>query len=317
MTHQVIDGRRLAGAASGRRMIAAVLAAVLWLAWGAPDAPAQEAGPGGAAAQAFRLGALEVVVLHDGGLDIPNDGSVFGLDADREAVARVLAEAGAPRTDEVRLDINALLVRMPGHVVLIDSGYGQAGHGVLRESLAAAGVAPGEVTDVLLTHAHPDHAGGLLGAEGRPAFPAAAIRMSADEWAFMQRQRETRATAAAIRPQVATFEPGHPVLPGITPLPLYGHTPGHVIYAIASQGRTLLDIGDTAHSAIVSLARPDWTNGFDVDRAAGARQRRQELQRLAASRALVFAPHFPFPGVGRIEPDGDGFRFRPELPAER
>jgi glyoxylase-like metal-dependent hydrolase (beta-lactamase superfamily II) len=133
----------------------------------------------------------------------------------------------------------------------------------------------------------------------------------------MQGEADTRAEAAVIKAQVRTFEPGRPVLPGITPLALPGHTPGHVGYEIASQGTRLLDIGDTAHSAIVSLAEPDWTIAWDVDKPEGVRTRRQELQWLAATHELTFAPHFPFPGVGRIEARAEGFSFLPDLPSAK
>lgn len=293
------------------RILAAALA--LLLLGGAPHAIAQQLVRTPPEARSFRLGALHLAALRDSGLAVANDASVFGLNAGSAATAKVLAAAGAP-TATIRLDVDALLVRTAGHVVLIDTGFGPPGHGVLIRSLALAGVAPDEVTDVLITHAHTDHVGGLLDAQGRSAFPKAVIRMSANEWAFLQRQRETAAMARTIARQVRTFQPGRPILPGITPVALYGHTPGHVGYEIASGGRTLFDIGDTAHSSIVSLARPDWLNDFDVDRSAGAAQRRATLQRLAASHRLIFAPHFAFPGVGRIVPAGAGFAFRPELP---
>ena len=239
-----------------RRSIAPALAAV-WLTYGAPPTVAQEPVPTRPAAQALTLGDFELVVLRDGALAIPNNGSVFGLNASPAAVAKVLDEASAS-TDEIRLQIDALLVRTPGHVILIDTGFGPAAHGVLQESL-------------------------LL--------------------------------AAAIRPQVETFEPGRPIVPGITPLPLYGHTPGHVVYEIASQGQRLRDIGDTVHSSIISLRKPDWTIQFDTDKAEGARQRRHALQRLAATHEFICAPHFPFPGVGEIEQTGDGFRLHAGIAA--
>ena len=117
-----------------------------------------------------------------------------------------------------------------------------------------------------------------------------------------------------LRSRFAPFEPGSAVLPGVTTIALYGHTPGHTGYEIASQGKTLTDIGDIAHSSIVSLAKPEWTIAWDTDKAEGVKTRRKELAALAASHALMFAPHFPFPGVGRIEKAGDGYKFQPVLP---
>lgn len=293
----------------------AIAILALLLIYGMPCAFAQGLVATGPGAKSVKLGAIAISVLRDGGLAIPNDGSVFGLNANPAAVAKTLREAGAP-TDKIRLDIDTLLIRMGRRLVLVDAGYGPAGHGVVRESLALVGVSPDDITDILITHAHPDHVGGLVDAQGRSAFPKAAIRMSAKEWAFMKSEADARAIVAAVGAQVRTFEPGRPVLPGILPLALPGHTPGQVGYEITSQGHKLVDIGDTVHSSIVSLAKPDWTIAWDSDKQEGVRTRRQELRRLAATHELMFAPHFPFPGVGRIEQAGEGFRFKPELPAK-
>lgn len=282
---------------------------------GPPRLPADEEHVAtGPEVKTFRLGALEISVLRDGALFIPNDGSVFGLNAKPASVAAVLRDAGAS-TDKVRLDIDVLLVRIKDHLVLIDSGYGPAGQGVLPESLASAGASPGEITDILITHSHTDHVGGLVDAQGRSAFPRATVRMSNGEWTFMQGRADTRAIAAAVKAQVQTFEPGRALLPGITPRSLPGHTPGHVGYEINSQGHRLVDIGDTAHSSIVSLAKPDWTIAWDSDDGQAVKTRRQELRQLASAHELLFAPHFPFPGVGRIVPAGEGFKFEPGLPS--
>jgi glyoxylase-like metal-dependent hydrolase (beta-lactamase superfamily II) len=288
----------------------AATTAALWVFCAQAVALAQGPVSAAPAAWTFRVGALELTALRDGGFVTPNDGADFGSKAGSAAVAKLLAEAGAP-TDKISLDVSALAVRMPGHVVLLDAGLGPANHGVLPRSLALAGVSPAEITDVLITHAHGDHVGGLLDAEGRSAFPRAVIHISAREWAWMRGQAETRALAAVVAAQVRTFEPGQLVLPGITAIALYGHTPGHVGYEIVSRGQRLEDIGDTAHSAIVSLARPDWTGGMDLDPPAAAANRRRTLERLAASDELVFAPHFPFPGVGRIAARDDGFTWKP------
>jgi len=264
-------------------------------------------------AKPLRLGGFTLYALRDGGFKIPNNGSVFGLNASQAEVSKVLQKARVG-TSTIPLDVDALLVKMPGHLVLIDTGLGPAGHGVLLESLGKIGISPASITDVFITHAHGDHVGGLVTDSHESAFPKATIRLSSKEWNFMQSQKDTAEIATAVRSQVKTFEPGKPVLPGITPILQYGHTPGHVGYEIVSQGHRLRDIGDIAHSSIVSLARPDWTILWDTDRLAGVRQRRTQLASLASKRELIFAPHFPFPGIGRVSAKGSGFVFLPLKP---
>jgi glyoxylase-like metal-dependent hydrolase (beta-lactamase superfamily II) len=198
--------------------------------------------------------------------------------------------------------------------VLIDTGLGPKVHGALPESLARAGADAATITDVLITHSHGDHVGGLLTAGGGLAFPAATIRMSSVEWAWLKSQSGMSALSAAIAPKVSTFVAGAAVLPGIFSVSIPGHTPGHVGYEISSRGKRLLDMGDSAHSSIVSLARPEWVIGYDKDPELGRSERLATLKRLAASHEPVFAPHFPFPGVGTIGAKGDGFVWKPGLP---
>ena len=278
-----------------------------------PAACAAKPTPTPPAARSFPLGGVTIVALRDALNVVPNDGSVFGKGVDPAAVATVLRAAGAP-TDAITLGVDALLVTMPGRIVLIDTGLGPSVSGVLPGSLAAARVAPGAVTDVLITHSHGDHVGGLLTANGALAFPNATIHMSSAEWAFLRAHPGSAKLVAAIAPRLRPFEPGAEVVPGIRSVSLPGHTPGHSGYEIVSQGKRMIDIGDPAHSAIVSLARPDWAIGYDTDAAQGIAQRRAELARLAASGETVFAPHFPFPGVGRIVTAGNGFAWQPGHP---
>lgn len=289
----------------------AAMAALAFLAIGqacAADRPV----PVAPNAQTFLLGSLKLVSLADARYVVSNDGKTFGVEAGPAAVAKLLARAGLP-TDHVTLAVDALLVVEPGHVILLDTGLGPGAHGVLQASLAKAGYKPADVTDVLVTHTHGDHIGGLVTAAGGPAFPTAAIRMSATEWDWFRTKAGGGGVIKAVGPQVKTFEAGVPILPGISPIAISGHTPGHVGYEISSGGQKLLDIGDTAHSSLLSLAKPDWSNGFDEDGTQGKVSRRDTLTMLAGSHELVFAPHFPFPGVGRIEKAGDGFVWKPAL----
>ena len=202
-------------------------------------------------------------MLRDGGWVAPNDGTVVGKDP--AAAAGMLQAAGAA-TDHLSLSINVLLVRMPGHLVLLDAGLGPKDHGALPASLAMAGVRPSQITDVLITHGHLDHVGGLLDASGRPAFPRAVIRMSSREWAAMQREGETSALSAAIAAageDVRTRPAG--AARGSRPWRSTATRRGTWATRSSREGRKLEDIGDMAHSSILNLARPDWPDGYDVD----------------------------------------------------
>jgi glyoxylase-like metal-dependent hydrolase (beta-lactamase superfamily II) len=261
--------------------------------------------------KAFKIGSLDLVSLHDAQFVLPNDGKVFGVGHSPEETGEVLKAAGAP-TDTVTLSVDALLVKAPKRVILIDTGVG----GALQQSLAQAGTKPDEVTDILITHSHPDHMGGLV-KDGKLAFPKATIRMSAAEWAFAKKNAQLANIVKVIDGNVKTFKPGAEVVPQITSVGLKGHTPGHVGYEIVSGNGKLLDIGDTVHSSIISLVKPEWPIGFDNDEKGGEKNRIDTLKKLAEDNELVFTPHFPFPGVGRIAADGDHFSWQPSVPAAK
>jgi len=267
--------------------------------------------PAEPAAQTFTVGRLKVTALRDAQFVAANDGKLFGVGIGPDAVAKLLKAAGQP-TDHVTLGVDALLVQSGDQKILIDTGLGPSAHGVLMASLAKAGAKPEDINDVLITHVHGDHIGGLVTADGSPAFVNATIRISAPDWAWLQTQPNMAALVTAITPKVKTFAPGDSVAPGITSVSIKGHTPGHVGYQIVSGQKRILDFGDTAHSSIVSLAEPDWPMGFDNDEDEGKVNRRQVLTQLAKDHELIFAPHFPFPGVGRIVAVADHFAWKPE-----
>jgi len=282
------------------------LAAILVLA-----APALAADPPRPpSAVAFRIGKLQAWSLRDADFAIANDGKTFGADVDPAEVSRVLAAAGRP-TDRIPVDIDALLVKTGDRLVLMDTGLGPLATNQLVASLKLAGFAPAQVTDVLITHSHYDHVSGLMTAAKTLTFPNATVRMSKREWAWMRSQPQNAALVALIEPRVTPFEPGAELASGITAVALDGHTPGHSGYEVRSGEARLLDVGDMVHSSVVSLARPDWAMGFDSDKVLGRTTRHAELSRLARSGERVFTPHFPFPGVGHVVAQGDGFVWKP------
>lgn len=275
------------------------------------DAPAAEAIAASTDVHPFRIGALQAAALRDGTIDLPNQADMIPW-PDPAAVAEALTAAGQA-DGVVHLSIQPLLVMDGGRVVLIDTGAGgQMGtRNLLMGSLQAAGIEPGAVTDILISHAHGDHLGGLVNADGQLNFPNATIRMSAPEWADLQAsaaQAGAEALVAAITPKVETFEPGAQVTPSITAVVLAGHTPGHSGYEIVSGEDRLLYIGDAMHSSIVSVRRPELVNGWDTDAAAGQATRASLLER----GVRIYAVHFPFPGLGRFQREGEGYVWAPE-----
>ena len=269
----------------------------------------------------FKVGALDVIALRDGGLtDVPNDNKVLGVGRTPAEVAAVLTANGLPG-DTFSLSIEPLLVRDGARVVLLDAGAGNSsgpGAGKLPASLAAAGVQPDQITDILISHTHGDHVGGLVNATGGLTFPNATIRMATAEWAFMQANADMKALVTAITPKVQTFEPGAAALtPSISSVAINGHTPGHMGYEIRSGSDSLLYIGDTMHHSVISVQRPEWQIAFDSDGPTATASRQALLERAASQNLRVYAVHFPFPGLGRIQRKDDGFVWAPEVPVQR
>ncbi len=226
----------------------------------------------------------------------------------------MLTAAGLP-ADKLNLSIQPLLVKAGDRVLLFDTGAGSnfgPSAGSLTSALTSARVAPGSVTDIFISHIHGDHTGGLLNSEGQLVFPNAAIHLSAAEWDYLSKMTPENAKnfgianhgalVAAMTSKVAAFKPGADLIPGVVKaVELKGHTPGHSGYLISSGQSSLLYIGDVMHHSIVSVQKPDWTINFDGDAHTAGASRATLLKTVAADGQRVYAVHFPFPGLGKIE----------------
>jgi glyoxylase-like metal-dependent hydrolase (beta-lactamase superfamily II) len=271
-------------------------------------------------ARNFNLGEFSATALRDGGLKFPNDNKVFGVGHTPAEVAALLSSAGQP-TDSLELSIQPLLIRTAERVMLFDTGAGAnmgPSAGRLLASMVETGFAPVSVTDIFISHAHGDHVGGLVNASGELNFPNAVIHISAPEWDYLKGMTaETAAKAgvsrhaaliAAITPKIATFAPDAAIVPGVVKaVAIRGHTPGHSGYLITSRKISLLYVGDAVHHFVVSLRRPQWPNGFDGDAETAQASRSNLLADVARTGQLVYAVHFPFPGLGVIQRKGDGY----------
>jgi len=272
-----------------------------------PAAPAIAAFTAGPDMHAFTIGAFQAAAARDGGGEFPNDNTTLAVNKTKAEVDALLTANGLP-TDQLSLSIQSLLVRTGDKVLLFDTGaaatMGDFG-GKLPGTLAAAGVDPASVTDIFISHDHGDHVGGLVTGTGALAFPNAAVHMSAPQWEAMQKNPQLAPIVTAVTPKIAAFAPGADLVPGVKAIDIVGHTPGHSGYLITSGDATVAFLGDMAHHSVISVQRPDWTIAFDGDAPTAQASRKRFLEEWAASGQRIFAPHFPFPGIGKVEKQGE------------
>ncbi len=225
-------------------------------------------------------------------------------------------------------DCNVVLWQTPEKIILFDTGAGSqfpVGGGELASQLESIGIDPYDVTDVVFTHAHPDHLWGVLDDFDDLAFPEAQFHMSQREWDYwlnpntLSRTPENRQSFVVgaqnrlplLADQIALFKGGDEILPGIEVVESFGHTPGHSSFMIHDNNRSLFVVGDAIANAVVSFEYPSLLSGSDQDQSMGANTRLALLDRLAHDKSLIVGYHLPAPGVGYVERSDNAFQFVP------
>lgn len=278
---------------------------------------------------AVKVGEIEVIVISDGVLPLPT--VMLGHNADAAVRANWLGEMFLPQ-DAFDWALNAVVVRSGSQTILIDAGLGldpdlnlpRAGQLIKR--LEGAGIDLASVTDVVLTHMHMDHVGGLLvqGVKERLR-PDLRIHVAAAEVKFWESpdfshvsmppgfpdalRAAAKHFAADYQKELRLFDDEYEVAPGVVVSRTGGHTPGHSVVRIASGNDRLMFAGDAVFA--VGFEHPDWHNGFEHDPEEAARVRVRLLRELTESGSLLVATHMPFPSMGHVAADRDVFRWVP------
>jgi glyoxylase-like metal-dependent hydrolase (beta-lactamase superfamily II) len=273
----------------------------------------------------FQVGSFGVLVVKDGSRASAAPNETFGSDQSAETVGELLRENFLP-ADQFVNSFAPALINTGSDVVLFDTGMGEGGRaqgmGRLIEGLAAGGFTPEDVTVVVLTHMHGDHIGGLMEG-GSPAFPNAryvAGQVEYDFWTDTARvgtpaeggHKSVLEKVVPLAEKMTFIGDGAEVVPGITSMAAFGHSPGHMIFNVESEGRRLVLTADTANHYVLSLQRPDWEVRFDMDKAAAAATRKTVFDMIATDRVAFLGYHMPFPSVGYAEKLDTGYRFVPK-----
>ena len=274
----------------------------------------------------FKVGDAEVSVVSDGALALGDPKGTF-TGVPEEELRKMLSDNFLP-PNNVMLEQNSPVVNTGSKLVLFDTGLGTTkgfgpSTGRQQKSLRAAGIKPEDIDAVVFSHAHPDHVGGVIGANGKPLFPNAQFYIAQSDLDFWTDQGKlngplkdfigvARNNLLPVRNRIVFYKDGQEFLPGIQALAAPGHTVGHTIFMITSGGKSLAYLADLSHHPILLLEKPRMEFSYDTDPKQAADTRVKMLDMLAANKIAVLAYHYPWPGVGHVVKSGEGFHYIPE-----
>jgi glyoxylase-like metal-dependent hydrolase (beta-lactamase superfamily II) len=280
----------------------------------------------------YKVGDAQVTAVFDGSTTFDlND--KFVTNAKLEEVSAALDKAFLPK-DKMTLLFTPLVVNAGGKTIVIDTGMGGAAlaaskgqNGQFVTNLAAAGVDPKSVDMVVISHFHGDHINGLLNADNTPAFPNAELLVPSTEWKYFMDDGEMsrapegrmqtvfknarRVLETGMKKKATPYEWGKEVAPGLLAVETIGHTPGHTSYILSSGSDKVFIQSDVTNHPALFVVNPGWRAFFDQDAAQAETTRRKVYDMLVAEKMRVQGFHYPFPGLGNVVKDGNGYRLIP------
>jgi glyoxylase-like metal-dependent hydrolase (beta-lactamase superfamily II) len=277
----------------------------------------------------FNHGKIQATIVSDGTLPLGEPSASF-LGTSKEEVAKMLTDNFLSPTSVV-LEQNVLVLNTGDKMILFDTGMGSSTMfgpttGKLLSSLKAAAIDPKDIDAVVATHAHCDHVWGIMADDGSRHFPNAQIYISQADFDFWTDEAKlgmkdpaymkpfvegARKNLLPNRDRIVFFKDGQEFLPGIQAMSAPGHTVGHTIFMITSDGKTLAAIGDLTHHQVLLMLKPRIEFAYDTDSKQSANTRVRVLDMLASNRIPLIAYHFPWPGMGHVAKLGDGFQYFP------
>jgi glyoxylase-like metal-dependent hydrolase (beta-lactamase superfamily II) len=275
----------------------------------------------------FPIGEFQATIVSDGPLPLGEpSASMKGIT--KEDIGKALSD-NFLATDGITLEQNLIVLNTGSRLALFDSGMGTSKlfgptTGRLLQSLKEGGIQPGQIDDVICSHAHIDHTGGLADAKGKRYFPNATIHISKTDYDFWTDEKNIGPSASKefvaharqnlmpYKSRIKFIEDGKDVIPGVQAMSVPGHTMGHTIFIIKSGTKSMVYTADITHHQILLTEKPRTEFAYDTDPKLAVQSRLKVFDMIASQKLPMLAYHFPWPGYGHLSKQGDGFRYYAE-----